>query len=102
MLSCHDACTLAPGPAFCTSDGCLGLLAGPLPAAKPSMLQRRRRQLIPPLLTGRRYDIPSLEDINTKEDAEGLHASFKYVEGLVAEQVRAGIDSTRIGKDTWE
>lgn len=42
------------------------------------------------------YDIASLEDINQKEDADGLMESKRYVEMLIQQQVDAGIPSERI------
>ncbi|KAL6762897.1 Phospholipase/carboxylesterase/thioesterase [Haematococcus lacustris] len=42
------------------------------------------------------YDIPSLNEITSKEDTEGLLESKRYVEQLINAEVAAGIPSQRI------
>lgn len=42
------------------------------------------------------YDIASLEDINQREDKDGLHESQRYIESLVEAEVAAGVPSHRV------
>ncbi|GBF92974.1 hypothetical protein Rsub_05810 [Raphidocelis subcapitata] len=42
------------------------------------------------------YDISSLDDIDQREDAEGLRESKRYVESLVAAEAEAGVPSERV------
>lgn len=42
------------------------------------------------------FDISSLDDINQKEDKEGLHESRRYVEELVQQEVDGGLPSGKV------
>jgi len=42
------------------------------------------------------FDIASLDDINQKEDKEGLHESRRYVEELVQAEVDGGLPSDKV------
>lgn len=42
------------------------------------------------------YDIATLEDINQREDKEGLHESQRYIESLIDAEIASGVKSDRI------
>eukprot|EP00882_Tetradesmus_deserticola_P007621 GHRQ01008026.1.p1 GENE.GHRQ01008026.1~~GHRQ01008026.1.p1 ORF type:complete len:324 (+),score=76.17 GHRQ01008026.1:399-1370(+) len=42
------------------------------------------------------YDIASLEDIDQKEDKDGLHESKRYIEELIEKEVAGGVPSERV------
>uniref|UniRef100_A0A061QJ69 Lysophospholipase II n=1 Tax=Tetraselmis sp. GSL018 TaxID=582737 RepID=A0A061QJ69_9CHLO len=42
------------------------------------------------------YDISSLEEVNQKEDEQGIRESWRYVEGLVAQEEASGIPSSKV------
>eukprot|EP00877_Chromochloris_zofingiensis_P014740 jgi/Chrzof1/951/Cz01g34270.t1 len=42
------------------------------------------------------YDITSLEDINQKEDQQGLKESQRYIESLVEAEMASGVPSSRV------
>lgn len=42
------------------------------------------------------YDIASLEDIDQKEDKDGLHESKRYIEELIDKEIAGGLPSERV------